>query len=223
MKYLALTLRQPREIRHPMQDFIADGEAVEWVELVSWNVLAEAGVEYLLFYVRGEIDPYREAIAAVDSVPEFSLVPGERESFYAYVVQETRESDRRFRAAFAERRLILIPPIEYTGEGYMRLTVVGEADDLHGLIDGIPDPIGVDVDRVGEYDRRHGTVAADLTERQYEAVRVAVELGYYAVPREASLEAVADELDCAASTASNHLRKAEETVMIGLVTPGSAR
>ena len=205
-----------------MQNFIADGDAVEWEELITWNVLHDAGVEYLLFRVHGDIDPYREALAAVDSVPEFSLVPVDGESFYAYVVQETRESDRRFRAAFADRRLVLVPPIEYTNEGHMRLTVVGESDDLSDLVESIPDGIGVDVDRVGEYDRRHGTVAADLTERQYEAVRIAVALGYYAVPREASLADIAAALDCATSTASNHLRKAEETIMAGLVATGSA-
>jgi len=45
----------------------------------------------------------------------------------------------------------------------------------------------------------------------------AVEPGYYAVPRRASLADVADTLGCAGSTASNHLRKAETRVMRRLV------
>lgn len=44
-----------------------------------------------------------------------------------------------------------------------------------------------------------------------------MELGYYAVPRDASLEAMADQLGYAASTASNHLRKAEAHVLGRLV------
>jgi len=48
-----------------------------------------------------------------------------------------------------------------------------------------------------------------LTDRQQEAVHAALEHGYYEVPREGTVEDVAATLDCAPSTASNHLRKAE--------------
>jgi len=56
-----------------------------------------------------------------------------------------------------------------------------------------------------------------LTDRQHEALRTAYELGYFDVPRRASLEAVATELDLAASSVSERLRRAqtrliEETV-----------
>lgn len=56
-----------------------------------------------------------------------------------------------------------------------------------------------------------------LTDRQYEALRTAHELGYFDVPRRASLDEIADELDVSASSASERLRRAqaqliEETV-----------
>jgi predicted DNA binding protein len=56
-----------------------------------------------------------------------------------------------------------------------------------------------------------------LTNRQLELVETAAELGYYAVPREASLEEVAAEVDVARSTASTVLRRAESNVMQALV------
>ena len=56
-----------------------------------------------------------------------------------------------------------------------------------------------------------------MTDRQLEAVATAVEIGYYAVPREAGLADVAAALGCAESTASNLLRKAEASVMGRLV------
>lgn len=200
-----------------MQNFIADDEAVEREELLAWNLLHGEDVEYVLFYVEGDIEPYREAISAVESVAEHTLVPIDAGSFYAYVRQVTRESDRRFRSAFARRHLLVIPPVEYTGEGHMRFTVVGESADLQALLDDFPESISATVEEVGEYDRRHGTVAGALTDRQFEAASVAAELGYYEVPKSANLAAVADELDCAESTASNLLRRAEATVM-GRVT-----
>jgi hypothetical protein len=56
-----------------------------------------------------------------------------------------------------------------------------------------------------------------LTDRQHEALRIAYELGYFEIPRGASLEDIAAELDIAPSSVSERLRRAqtqliEETV-----------
>jgi len=107
---------------------------------------------------------------------------------------------------------VVIPPLEYDERG-VRLTIVGESDDLQALLGDLPAGIDVTVEAIGDYDRRHATIAGSLTDRQLEAIEVAVDLGYYAVPRGASLAEVAAELGCAESTASNHLRKAETQVM----------
>lgn len=46
-----------------------------------------------------------------------------------------------------------------------------------------------------------------LTDRQREVIAVAVELGYFSVPREATLSDVADEVGIGKSTAGEHLRR----------------
>lgn len=48
-----------------------------------------------------------------------------------------------------------------------------------------------------------------LTDRQHEALRTAYELGYFEIPRRASLQAVAAELDISASSVSERLRRAQ--------------
>lgn len=48
-----------------------------------------------------------------------------------------------------------------------------------------------------------------LTDRQQEALRTAYELGYFEIPRRASLEDVAAELDISASSVSERLRRAQ--------------
>jgi len=48
-----------------------------------------------------------------------------------------------------------------------------------------------------------------LTDRQYEALRTAYELGYFDIPRHASLEDIAVELDISASSVSERLRRAQ--------------
>ncbi len=217
MKYLDLTLHQAERFRHPMETFIDESEAVSREELVSFNISGADAEEYLLFYVEGDRERYEAAVSGVDSVREYQLTPVDEESFYAYVVEEKRDQYTAYRRSFDERNLVVVPPIVWPCDGTIRMTVVGDADDLHELITDIPDEIGVDVERVGDYDHRHDTVAGDLTDRQYEAIEAAVEAGYYAEPREGNLDDVAELLDCSTSTAADHLRKAEARVMGRLV------
>lgn len=53
----------------------------------------------------------------------------------------------------------------------------------------------------------------DLTEKQLRVLRVAHAAGYFAWPREATAEAIADRLDIATPTFSEHLRAAERKLL----------
>ncbi len=53
-----------------------------------------------------------------------------------------------------------------------------------------------------------------LTERQMATLRTAVEMGYFDTPRRASIKDVARRLNVSASTAVEHLRKAEKKVLV---------
>lgn len=214
MKYVELRIGLPPSMQHPMERFLREEDAVSREALLTWNVTPE-GEEYALFSVEGDLERYRARIDGVDSVLDYNLTAVDDDHFYAYVRQETRDTERRMRAAFASRSLVVVPPIRYDESG-MHMTVVGAGADLTALVEDFPDAIDVTVEAVGEYDRRHGTLAASLTDRQLEAVETAVRLGYYEVPRTASLDTVADALDCASSTASTLLRKGEQAVMTQL-------
>lgn len=58
-----------------------------------------------------------------------------------------------------------------------------------------------------------------LTDRQREALRIAYELGYFEIPRRASLEEVAAELDISASSVSERLRRAQTELIEETVAP----
>lgn len=58
-----------------------------------------------------------------------------------------------------------------------------------------------------------------LTDRQTSALATAVEMGYFDSPRRASIEDVAGRLGISASTAVEHLRKAEKKVLESYVHP----
>lgn len=222
MRYLDVTFDQPDWMRHPMQRFLAGTDEVRREELVAWHLHGSADVEYALFFVHGKVDAYREAIDDVESVRDWELSEVDGERFYAYVEQRTREADRTWRAAFAERNLVVTYPIVYDAAARIRLTVVGRADDLRAMLAGLPESIRTTVHRVGALDRRLGTGGADLTVRQREVLAAADEAGYYEVPREGSLSDVADALGLTEATVSAHLRKAERS-LVARVLEGSGR
>ena len=201
-----------------MQSFIRQSDAIRREELWAWNHLGDTMTA--LFYVEGDIGPYREAIEAVDTIERFDLTSVGDDAFYTYVEEERRDADLAWMQAFARPTLIVVPPVEYTSDGDTLFTVVGTADDLQGLLADLPNDITIDVDRVGEYDTRHadGTGPA-LTDRQREAVTAALDVGYYDRPRRGSLADVADRLDCATGTASELLRRAEHAALSAAV-PG---
>jgi predicted DNA binding protein len=62
-----------------------------------------------------------------------------------------------------------------------------------------------------------GILESLLSERQREAIAVAVDRGYYEIPRQMSHEDVAAAVDCAPSTAAEHLRKAESKLLQSVV------
>lgn len=218
VKYLDVRLSQPRWMLHPMQEFIRDDDAVRYEELQAWSgVAGERAVEHELFYVEADRQRYEAALSAVDSVRWYDLTPIDESSFYVYVSQETRPEDVAWREAFADLNLVLAPPVVYDADAAFHMTLVGPGEDLQAMLRDLPEEIDVTVKTVGEYDRRHAPVAGELTTRQLEAVETAVELGFYEVPREAGVAAVADALDCAPSTASDLLQRAESRVMRRLV------
>lgn len=206
----------PNDLAHPMVEFVRYEDVVRYEELIAWNVLPGGDEEYVIFYVEADREPWEAQVETVDEVVEYEVAPVDEDSFHVYAREETREEDRQWRQAFAMLNLVVVPPIAIDSEGGMHMVVVGSGDDVQTMLDSLPDGIDVEVKEIGTYERRRGLAGA-MTPRQREAVRTAVDLGYYEVPREADLDEVAAELDCADSTASELLRRAEAEVLSTLV------
>ncbi|MFC6823796.1 helix-turn-helix domain-containing protein [Halopelagius fulvigenes] len=201
-----------------MQDFLITSDTMNRAELYAWN-LSREDVQFALFYINGDIDTYHGRINDVDSIQWCELTPINENCFYSYVCQEYTESETAFFQAFAELSLVVVPPLVYSAEGWLDVTIVGRDEALSKLVDALERRAGIEVDvrEIGTYDRRLGTVIGCLTERQLDAMETATEIGYYSVPRQASLSAVAAELGVANSTASELLRRGESRLMSRLI------
>lgn len=217
MKYLRLAVREPHERRNPAHTFLMRHEDLELAQRWNWNTTAEAH-DLILLRVVGALPPYTAALENAPFVLDYETAQINDESFYACVEHEPRAEDSAFREPFLEQRVLTVPPIEFADDGETRMEIVGRAPDVQAVVDGFPPEFDVRVDRIGNYDRGLTAFGSLLTDRQREALAAAVDLGYYDVLGTASVADVADELDCAASTASNHLRKAQARLARRVVT-----
>lgn len=190
-----------------MHTFLMEGDAAALAQLWNWSTTEDG--DLLLFRVVGDLEPYAAALGDAPFVRDFETARIDEASFYVYVEYETRSADDAFREPFLDHRVLTMPPIEFDENGETHVEIVGRAADVQAVVDGFPAEFEVRVDEIGSHDRGATAPAATLTDRQREAVATAVDLGYYDVPRTASVEDVARELECAPSTASDHLRKAQ--------------
>ena len=165
------------------------------------------GVETVLSYVEGDPEPYEAAFRDAPGVQEFEITR-DGDTFLLYLRRELNEEGQWLMDALGQETVVLVPPIEFRSDGSMHLALVGGRTDLQAVVEALGAELDVDVARVAEYGAVAGP-SARLTDRQREALAAAWGVGYYDVPREAGIEAVADELDCSLSTASGLLRRAE--------------
>lgn len=210
MRYLRVRLAFSEAVRHPMHELLVAHPEMDREELWTWRFLGD--LPAMLFRVVGPIEPYRERIAEVETIAEYTLTPVTEDTFYAFVRATPTSEEWDWILAFAQESIVVVPPVVYTETGTAVFEVLGDPDDLRALLAGLPKSVETTVEQVGDYDRRRdpGTV---LTDRQREVVATATELGYYDVPRNATVADVAAELDITDSTVSAHLRKAESAVM----------
>lgn len=114
-------------------------------------------------------------------------------------------------------KLVVDPPLEFTDEGGLRVTIAGTQEMIQRAVRDLPREVRVRLEQTGEYDPERGSLVTQLTDRQQEVLEAAVRLGYYATPRRATHDDIAAELGCSAGTVGEHLRKVEARVLSTLV------
>lgn len=212
MKRVRITIHPPAEYRPPLYEFlVGDAECVDRVQIVNWNV-SSPPVGFLL-RIAGDRRRFADALADRDDLSDYEILPITDGEWYCFVAAEGATAGRALFENFTRGSLMTVPPIECHEGGSSTFAIIGTGADIEAAVDGVPDGVGVDVEAVGGRKVASDSVVGRLSVRQREAVGTATELGYYDVPREASHEDVAERLDCAPSTAAEHLRKAEATLV----------
>lgn len=158
------------------------------------------------------------------------------ENLYAVVRSSLCSLDDSLITRFEEHNCLYIPPTVYQG-GWEHYTVTAFDDsDVRELLGALDDDREIDVVSTNPIETRRvphslfmttDSLFGGLTPRQLEALRIALDNGYFEQPRGASIEQLATQTNVARSTFEEHLRKAENKLirntenLLRLLTEGS--
>ncbi|WP_440007210.1 helix-turn-helix domain-containing protein [Halomicrococcus sp. SG-WS-1] len=215
MKRVRITIRPPDVYLPPVYELVTRGaEYLDRTRIVNWNVSSPpAG---FLLRIRGEYRRLEDALADGANLREFEIFPITDEECHCFLTAEAPTVARALFDNFTRGSLMTVPPIECHEDGSSTFTMIGTEADIQAAVDGVPEGVGVDVEAVGGETVAPGGVVGRLSVRQREAIETALAVGYYDVPRDATSDDVAREMDCATATASEHLQKAESKLVAAL-------
>lgn len=180
-----------------------DADVREFEELVCQGTggVVEVGVD-------ARLD--EERLSALGCVDEWEYV-GEADGTHRYVIAFTAPE---LPDSLAERADDLLgtcdPDLNERGT---TMSLVGSQDAIsHTLREYETAGVSPDLQRLGSYEGP-GEPLDELTDRQREVIQTAFDMGYYEVPREATTEDVAAQLDIDPSTVTEHLQRAERNIL----------
>ena len=151
-----------------------------------------------------------DRLDALDCVDEWHYV-AETDRGHVYVVSFTAPALPDSMADEADALVGTCDP-QLRGEE-TRMSLVGRQETISGLIGQYQDAgVSTELHRLGAY-RGPTRPLDDLTDRQREVIETAHVLGFYEVPREASTEEIARELELDPSTVAEHLQRAERNLL----------
>jgi DNA-binding CsgD family transcriptional regulator len=209
---VATLLLTPPEGTHPAERVFDADSGVTRERIHHVNVL-EDGTAVLLGRVGGDLDRVRAVIEDRPETLGYSLSEDAPDSALLFVHTRPPTAVRRFLELPRSHEVFFDFPIEGTHDGRLRVAVVGESNEAIGrALADVPSGIGIDVERIGPYPDGPDSVAAVLTDRQREVLDVALDLGYYEVPRRATHRDVAEQMDLSVGTVTEHLQKVEARV-----------
>jgi hypothetical protein len=218
MKRVRLTISPPEDYLPPAyRRLTLEASALSAVRIVNWNV-ADPPVGFLL-WVQGDYRQLEAAFEDVANVREVALFPDGPETAYCFLAAERPTAARALFENFTREDVLTVPPVECHDDGSSTFTLVGTDAAIQAAVEGIPDAVGVTVEAVGAGPVSVDDAVRSLSPRQREAARAGLRVGYYDVPREATIADVAAELDCGRATAAEHLQKAEANLFRALLDP----
>lgn len=214
MKRVRITIDPTDLDLRPLFHQLTQNEQIERTHIVNWNV-SEPPTGFL-FRIRGSYETLSDELEASPNVTDYELLPITDAECYCFVEGAATAGSRALFENFTRGSLMTIPPVSLNSDGTSTFTLIGTQTDIQRAVEAVPDPVSVTVEEVGGDQVATDSVIGALSPRQRDAMEIAILCGYYEIPREATLDDIAEELDCATATAAEHLRKAESIIVSSL-------
>lgn len=211
MQHVRLSLTVPEGAADAVYDLLTRSPFLESVRGLVWNFSGD----HLdtLHFVEGDRERYVAALEEIPLVLDHEVVPAGEDAFYVYHQCRIEGGAGTLFETVTRGGLLVVPPVEFGDGGTTTFSLFGNDAEIQAAVESFPASIDVEVRKVTGMGNAPKVVTATLSDRQREAVTAALDLGYYEIPREASHEDVATAIDCAPSTAAEHLRKAESKLL----------
>lgn len=190
------------------------GDQFQYIHVLNWNISAPTAA--FLLHVRGNVDLFESLLREDPDVEEYDLLTVADDECYCFVAGVGTSDARELWETFKRGSLMTVPPAEWNLDGSYTFTVMGADADVQAAVEGVPSAANIDIESVGGTKVATQSVIGQLSDRQREAVEAGIELGYYDVPRAVTIDDIAGGLNCATSTAAEHLRKAESKLIVAL-------
>ncbi|MFD1515007.1 helix-turn-helix domain-containing protein [Halomarina rubra] len=219
MRYVTIALYPPSGGIHPVGASISELPGVEREALRYVDAMFD-GTGVLFYELSGPLDTLRERLDDHEDVIDYEVLDVTEAASYIYVYVKPGPPAGTLMYLAQKYALVVETPIEFREDGAVLITVAGRQESLREAFHEFPDDLVVHVECAGEYAPGDGQLLTTLTDRQREVLKTAFELGYYDVPRDATHESIARELDVATSTIDEHLRKAEARLFGTLLQRG---
>ncbi|MFB6222839.1 MAG: helix-turn-helix domain-containing protein [Haloarcula sp.] len=211
MRFLTLTF--PRTPATETQDALVPGLDVDRGTICNMNYLHDDTLVELC-----RLEASRNSVAtdleSWDDAISYDVFDTDDGDLYVFIHSRPTSELAELLRIVERHRLIIEMPIELEAES-VTVHIAGSSAALHNAMDDLPADVTADVriEQLGTYDPEIDAARSALTDRQRAVLDAAVDVGYYAMPRTATIEDVAAAADCAESTASEHLRKIEARLL----------
>lgn len=213
MRYLQIRLTSTEVTLHPLVSPLTDPDILSDARMLNWFPSYDPPRVTVLLYLKGDLDRFETVLSGTDLVIDYDVTPVGANRGYLYIFAEPHPLEWELFDIGTSPGLLPIFPIQYHPNGSLTVRILGPAPRLKNAVEAMPTGVETSIEQVGEYDLGRPPIPPSLPPRQQEALEVALELGFYEVPREASRVDVAERLGCAPSTASEHLQKAERRIV----------
>jgi predicted DNA binding protein len=212
MREFDIVIRAEDGVYNPVDKSLIDDPDLsrEGVEFFS---LMPDGTVLLLYHITGDADKLETILEGEETALSYDIFEIEGDGLRATVHFAEDTLTTALITLKEAYDLVIDLPLVIDDEGGLHMRVAGDPDNIREAAMMRPETVDIQFEETdGEGANRIDTETL-LTERQQEVLAAAIEKGYYEIPRQATNEEIAADMDCSTSTVGAHLRKIESRII----------